>query len=56
MPLTEVKDEAFSTKTMGGGLAVIPSIGRELYAPADGTVKDGIPYSACSGYGNSKRQ
>lgn len=38
IPLSEVKDEVFSTRSMGEGLAVIPSKG-ELYAPADGTVK-----------------
>ncbi|PRA07839.1 MULTISPECIES: beta-glucoside-specific PTS transporter subunit IIABC [unclassified Paenibacillus] len=38
IPLTEVKDDVFSTKSMGEGIAVIPSKG-ELYAPTDGTVK-----------------
>ncbi|MEE4569878.1 beta-glucoside-specific PTS transporter subunit IIABC [Paenibacillus polymyxa] len=38
IPLAEVKDEVFSTKSMGEGIAVIPSSG-ELYAPADGKIK-----------------
>lgn len=33
-----MKDEVFSTKSMGEGIAVVPSSG-ELYAPADGTIK-----------------
>lgn len=38
VPLNEVKDDVFSSKVMGDGIAVIPSKG-ELYAPVDGTVK-----------------
>lgn len=38
IPLAEVKDEVFSTKSMGEGIAVVPSSG-ELYAPADGKIK-----------------
>ncbi|GGB48139.1 PTS beta-glucoside transporter subunit IIBCA [Virgibacillus dakarensis] len=38
IPLSEVKDDVFSTKVMGDGIAVIPSKG-ELYAPVDGTIK-----------------
>ncbi|WP_080848172.1 beta-glucoside-specific PTS transporter subunit IIABC [Cytobacillus gottheilii] len=38
IPLSEVDDAVFSTKIMGDGMAVIPSIG-ELYAPADGVIK-----------------
>ncbi|WP_149847179.1 beta-glucoside-specific PTS transporter subunit IIABC [Paenibacillus sp. 37] len=38
IPLTEVKDDVFSTKSMGEGIAVIPSKG-ELYAPTDGIIK-----------------
>ncbi|WP_338787225.1 beta-glucoside-specific PTS transporter subunit IIABC [Metabacillus sp. FJAT-53654] len=38
IPLSEVNDNVFSTKVMGDGIAVIPSIG-ELYAPADGEIK-----------------
>ena len=37
IPLTSVKDEVFSQKILGEGVAVIPSKG-ELYAPADGTI------------------
>ncbi|MFD1171199.1 beta-glucoside-specific PTS transporter subunit IIABC [Oceanobacillus picturae] len=38
VPLNEVKDDVFSSKVMGDGIAVIPSKG-ELYAPVDGAVK-----------------
>lgn len=38
IPLSEVKDEVFSTKTMGDGIAVIPAKG-ELYAPVDGRIE-----------------
>lgn len=38
IPLIEVKDDVFSTKSMGEGIAVIPSKG-ELYAPTDGIIK-----------------
>lgn len=37
IPLTEVKDEVFSQKILGDGMAVIPDKG-ELYAPVDGTI------------------
>lgn len=37
LPLTEVKDEVFSSEAMGKGLAFVPSKGL-LRAPADGTV------------------
>ena len=36
--LHEVKDEVFSQKILGDGMAVVPEKG-ELYAPADGTIK-----------------
>ena len=36
--LSEVKDEVFSNKLMGDGIAIIPSKG-ELYAPVDGTIE-----------------
>ncbi|MBV7273693.1 PTS glucose transporter subunit IIA [Clostridiaceae bacterium UIB06] len=36
--LTEVKDQVFSSKVMGDGIAIIPSKG-ELYAPADGVIE-----------------
>ncbi|MBR0283173.1 MAG: PTS glucose transporter subunit IIA [Oscillibacter sp.] len=36
-PLSEVKDEVFSTGVLGKGVAVLPSKG-ELYSPVDGTV------------------
>ena len=35
--LEEVKDEAFSQKMMGDGIAVVPSVGK-VYAPASGRV------------------
>lgn len=38
VPLAEVKDEVFSQKVLGDGMAVIPQKG-ELYAPADGTIQ-----------------
>jgi PTS system beta-glucosides-specific IIC component len=38
IPLSEVKDEVFSNKVVGEGVAIIPSKG-ELYAPADGTIE-----------------
>ncbi|WP_026342364.1 beta-glucoside-specific PTS transporter subunit IIABC [Paenibacillus fonticola] len=38
IPLSEVKDEVFSTKAMGEGIAVIPAKG-ELYAPVDGKIE-----------------
>lgn len=37
IPLTEVKDEAFSSKALGDGIAIIPTVGK-LYAPFNGTV------------------
>lgn len=36
--LTEVKDQVFSSKVMGDGIAIIPSKG-ELYAPVDGVIE-----------------
>ncbi|MGZ7444988.1 beta-glucoside-specific PTS transporter subunit IIABC [Paenibacillus sp. TH7-28] len=38
IPLSEVKDEVFSSKAMGEGVAVIPAKG-ELYAPVDGKIE-----------------
>lgn len=38
-PLTEVRDEAFSSGALGQGLAVIPSEGK-VYAPCDGEVSN----------------
>ena len=38
VPLTEVKDEVFSQKILGDGVAVVPVKG-ELYAPADGKIE-----------------
>ena len=38
LPLTQVKDEVFSQKILGDGMAVVPTKG-ELYAPADGTIE-----------------
>ncbi|MDF1510295.1 beta-glucoside-specific PTS transporter subunit IIABC [Robertmurraya sp. DFI.2.37] len=38
IPLSDVKDEVFSSKVMGDGVAVIPSVG-ELYAPVDGKIE-----------------
>ena len=42
IPLSEVKDEAFSSGALGQGAAVIPSEGK-LYAPADGVVAAFFP-------------
>ena len=36
--MTSVKDEVFSQKILGDGIAVVPAKG-ELYAPADGTIE-----------------
>lgn len=38
LPLDQVKDEVFSQKILGDGIAVVPVKG-ELYAPADATVE-----------------
>lgn len=38
IPLSEVNDEVFSTKAMGEGIAIVPSVG-ELYAPVDGKIE-----------------
>ena len=38
LPLDQVKDEVFSQKILGDGMAVVPVKG-ELYAPADGTIE-----------------
>ena len=35
--ITEVKDEAFSTKALGDGMAIIPEEGK-VYSPVDGEV------------------
>ena len=35
--VTEVKDEAFSTKALGDGMAIIPAEGK-IYSPVDGEV------------------
>ena len=35
--VTEVKDEAFSSKALGDGMAIIPSDGK-IYSPVDGEV------------------
>ncbi|WP_295296013.1 PTS glucose transporter subunit IIA [uncultured Brachyspira sp.] len=35
--ITEVKDEAFSSKALGDGMAIIPSEGK-VYAPVDGEI------------------
>jgi len=37
VPITEVKDEAFSKKMMGEGVAILPDTGK-VFAPADGEV------------------
>lgn len=38
IPLEEVKDDVFSSKMLGDGVAIIPTTG-ELCAPIDGTIK-----------------
>ncbi|MCD8118891.1 MAG: beta-glucoside-specific PTS transporter subunit IIABC [Lachnospiraceae bacterium] len=42
MPLSEVKDEAFSSEALGRGVAILPSEGR-LYAPCDGKISVFFP-------------
>lgn len=37
IPLTSLKDETFSKKIMGDGIAIIPSEGK-IYSPVDGTI------------------
>ncbi|WP_196015615.1 PTS transporter subunit EIIC, partial [Klebsiella variicola] len=38
IPLTEVNDDVFSSKIMGDGIAIVPTVGA-LYAPADGVIE-----------------
>jgi PTS system beta-glucosides-specific IIC component len=42
VPLSEVKDEVFSTEAMGKGVAIEPAEGK-LYAPADGEIVTFFP-------------
>lgn len=42
IPLSEVKDEVFSSGLLGKGVAIEPSIG-EVYAPCDGEIKTFFP-------------
>ncbi|CCI84719.1 PTS enzyme II, ABC component [Lactobacillus pasteurii DSM 23907 = CRBIP 24.76] len=42
MPITEVKDDVFSTKMLGDGLAVKSTSGK-IYAPVDGTITTVFP-------------
>lgn len=42
IPLSEVKDEAFSSGVLGQGVAIVPSDGR-VYAPCDGEVSALFP-------------
>ncbi len=42
IPLSEVEDEAFSSGTLGQGLAVVPTEGK-LYAPVDGEITAFFP-------------
>lgn len=42
IPLSEVKDEVFSSKAMGDGVAIIPEI-NEIYAPFDGVAEVVFP-------------
>lgn len=42
IPLSEVKDEAFSSGALGKGVAIVPSEGK-LYAPCDGVVSALFP-------------
>ncbi|GAB7261954.1 hypothetical protein DZJ_40690 [Dickeya ananatis] len=38
IPLTDVNDDVFSSKIMGDGIAILPTVGA-LYAPADGVIE-----------------
>ncbi|BBR83351.1 beta-glucoside-specific PTS transporter subunit IIABC [Klebsiella quasipneumoniae] len=38
IPLTDVNDDVFSSKIMGDGIAIVPTVGA-LYAPADGVIE-----------------
>ena len=38
IPLTEFNDDVFSSKIMGDGIAIVPTVGA-LYAPADGVIE-----------------
>ncbi|MNN62874.1 PTS system beta-glucoside-specific EIIBCA component [compost metagenome] len=42
VPLSAVKDEAFSSEALGKGVAIIPSEGK-VYAPVDGTMTNIFP-------------
>jgi len=42
VPLTEVKDEVFSTGMMGEGLAIYPAAG-QIVSPVDGVIKAANP-------------
>jgi len=44
IPLSEVKDEAFSNGMLGKGAAIVPSDG-VVYAPCDGTVVTAYPHA-----------
>ena len=42
IPLSEVKDEAFSSGVLGKGVAIVPAEGR-VYAPCDGEISTMFP-------------
>ena len=42
IPLSEIKDEVFSSGALGQGVGIIPSVG-EVYAPADGELTTFFP-------------
>ena len=42
MPITDVKDDVFSTKMLGDGFAIKPQ-DNQIYAPVDGTISTLFP-------------
>ena len=42
IPVSQVKDEVFASRTMGDGVGIIPAEGK-VYAPCDGTIQVVFP-------------